>query len=112
MHSAVSRRRARREFLRFLAASPLAALAPAAEPNATPISDPKQALNLMDFEAAARKALPPAHYGYLMTGVEDDRTVAENSKAFERIRLRLGFRSRAQVAAWYAAQRDRPASAK
>ena len=30
----------------------------------------------------------------------------------ERIRLRLGFRSRAQVAAWYAAQRDRPASAK
>jgi pimeloyl-ACP methyl ester carboxylesterase len=26
----------------------------------------------------------------------------------ERIRLRLGFRSRAQVAAWYVAQRDRP----
>ena len=24
----------------------------------------------------------------------------------ERIRLRLGFRSRAQIAAWYAAQRD------
>ncbi|KQR50736.1 LuxR family transcriptional regulator [Leifsonia sp. Leaf336] len=30
----------------------------------------------------------------------------------ERIRLRLGFRSRAQVAAWYAAQRDRPTPAK
>ena len=26
----------------------------------------------------------------------------------ERIRLRLGFRSRAQIAAWYIAQRDRP----
>ena len=26
----------------------------------------------------------------------------------ERIRLRLGFRSRAQIAAWYVAQRDRP----
>ena len=26
----------------------------------------------------------------------------------ERIRLRLGFRSRAQIAAWYAAQRDQP----
>ncbi|MGW5076555.1 alpha/beta fold hydrolase [Rhodococcus sp. NPDC004095] len=29
----------------------------------------------------------------------------------ERIRLRLGFRSRAQIAAWYAAGRDRPESA-
>ncbi|MFE3289942.1 alpha/beta fold hydrolase [Rhodococcus sp. NPDC059234] len=29
----------------------------------------------------------------------------------ERIRLRLGFRSRAQIAAWYAARRDRPESA-
>ena len=26
----------------------------------------------------------------------------------ERIRLRLGFRSRAQIAAWYVARRDRP----
>jgi DNA-binding CsgD family transcriptional regulator len=26
----------------------------------------------------------------------------------ERIRLRLGFRSRAQIAAWYIADRDRP----
>jgi DNA-binding CsgD family transcriptional regulator len=30
----------------------------------------------------------------------------------ERIRLRLGFRSRAQIAAWYAAGRDRPDSAR
>ncbi|AQA22718.1 bacterial regulatory, luxR family protein [Rhodococcus sp. MTM3W5.2] len=29
----------------------------------------------------------------------------------ERIRLRLGFRSRAQIAAWYAARRDRPEAA-
>lgn len=29
----------------------------------------------------------------------------------ERIRLRLGFRSRAQIAAWYAAERDRPGAA-
>ena len=29
----------------------------------------------------------------------------------ERIRLRLGFRSRAQIAAWYAAERDRPETA-
>ena len=29
----------------------------------------------------------------------------------ERIRLRLGFRSRAQIAAWYAVRRDRPESA-
>ena len=29
------------------------------------ISSPDQALNVMDFEPAARKAIPPAHWGYL-----------------------------------------------
>jgi len=36
------------------------------------ISTPDQALNVMDFEPAARKALPPAHFGYLATGVDND----------------------------------------
>ncbi len=65
---------ARREFLRFLALSPLAAQ--------------ESMLNLMEFEDAARKALPPAHFGYLATGVDDERTLHENDKAYARIRLR------------------------
>ena len=36
------------------------------------------ALNVMDFEAMARLKLPPAHFGYLITGVDDDGTIAAN----------------------------------
>jgi hypothetical protein len=32
------------------------------------IAAPEDALEVMDFEPAAKKALPPAHYGYLATG--------------------------------------------
>lgn len=75
----------RRNFLRFLAASPLA-LMHGEEPSL--IGDPAQALNVFDFEAAARKALPPAHFGYLATGVDDDRTLIENHEAYSRLHLR------------------------
>jgi (S)-2-hydroxy-acid oxidase len=34
-----------------------------------------QVLNVMEFEALARDALPPAHFGYIATGADDDRTV-------------------------------------
>src|SRR4029079_898830 len=53
---------ARRGFLRFLAASPLMAIAQ--EPTA------KDALSVLDFEPLAKKALPPAHWGYMATGEE------------------------------------------
>ena len=77
----------RRRFLRFLAASPL--FAPAwAQENADVIADPKDALNVMDFEAVARKALPPAHWGYMATGVDDDATLKANREAFRHIQLR------------------------
>ena len=53
----------RRRFLRFLAGSPVLASVPAAAWQAAGVlSDPKDALNVMEFEAAARKALPPAHF--------------------------------------------------
>jgi len=52
------------------------------------ISSPNQALEVMDFEAAARKALPPAHSGYLATGVDDDGTVRANREAYSRIQIR------------------------
>lgn len=46
----------RRHFLTWLAASPLLA-------QDAPIASPDGAINVFDFEAAARKVLPPAHFG-------------------------------------------------
>jgi isopentenyl diphosphate isomerase/L-lactate dehydrogenase-like FMN-dependent dehydrogenase len=71
----------RAQFLRYLAASPLLA----ADPE---ITAPDQALNLRDFEAPARKALPPAHWGYLATGVDDDATLRANEDGFRKLYLR------------------------
>src|SRR5258705_383907 len=48
----------------------------------------EQALNVMDFEALARAALPPAHYAYCATGIDDDRTVVANHEAFGHIEIR------------------------
>jgi isopentenyl diphosphate isomerase/L-lactate dehydrogenase-like FMN-dependent dehydrogenase len=75
----------RRKFLEFLAGSPLLALA---QQEAAPIRSPAEALSVTDFEAAARKALPPAHFGYLATGVDDDATVRANLEAFRHVELR------------------------
>jgi isopentenyl diphosphate isomerase/L-lactate dehydrogenase-like FMN-dependent dehydrogenase len=76
----------RREFLRFLAASPVWSALGQQE---TPIiSSPAEALNVLDFEAAARRTIPPAHFGYLATGVDDDRTLHANREAFTRFHLR------------------------
>ncbi len=71
---------ARREFLRFLAASPLAAMAQ--EPGA------QDALSVLDFEPLAHKALPPAHWGYMSSGVDDDLTVRMNREAMAHYQLR------------------------
>lgn len=76
---------ARRDFLRFLAASPLAATLFAQE-NA--ITSPKDAINVMDFEPLAKKALPPGHWGYLSTGVDDDFTLRMNREAFNHFQIR------------------------
>ncbi len=74
----------RRRFLEYLAASPALF---------GQISDfvphkPEEAINVMDFEAAARKKLPPAHFGYIATGVEDDLTLRANRDAFQHFQLR------------------------
>lgn len=42
----------------------------------------------MDFEPAAHRALPPAHWGYLATGVDDDKTLRNNREAFDHYQLR------------------------
>ncbi|HTG73889.1 MAG TPA: alpha-hydroxy acid oxidase [Terriglobia bacterium] len=75
----------RRAFLRFLAASPLLGLQ---LPDDFVISSPEQAIDVLDFEAAARKALPPAHWGYLTTGVDDDATLRANLEGFSHYQLR------------------------
>ncbi len=85
---------ARRRFLQFLAASPLLSglgdrLEVLGQDADEVIAAPELALDVMDFEAAARKALPPAHFGYLETGVDDDATLRANREGFARIRLRV-----------------------
>jgi 4-hydroxymandelate oxidase len=113
MSRAASQIKTRRKFLQMLSASPLLAspgllagsfssLLAAAEvtdkeflgwldslqQSDEVISSPDQALGVMDFEPAARKALPPAHFGYLATGVDDDGTVRANREGYSRIQIR------------------------
>ena len=73
----------RRHFIRWLAASPLFAQ----EPRSL-ITAPADAINVFDFEALALKNLPPAHFGYMATGVDDDATLRANRSGFERFYLR------------------------
>ena len=77
----------RRQFLRFLAGSPLLAPVASAQP-LSPLTSAKDALSVMDFAEPARHALPPAHWGYLATGVDDNATLEANLAGFKRIQLR------------------------
>jgi len=101
----------RRKFLRYLALSPALAspallkasgwnvfgsagrggkmLATAEAPGqAGLIKSAEQALDVMEFEAVARKVLPPAHFAYLATGVDDDATVGINHEAYSHLEIR------------------------
>src|ERR1051325_12058193 len=75
---------ARRRFLKFVAASPLPAYLGAQQ-----LAKPEDGLSVMEFEAAAKRALPPAHYGYMASGVDDDLTLKANHEAFLHYRLRV-----------------------
>jgi 4-hydroxymandelate oxidase len=84
--------RARRRFLQFLAASPLL-LAPRLLPSlfaqeGEAITSPDHAVNVFDFEAAARRELSPAHFAFMATGVDDDATLRANRDGFARYQLR------------------------
>ena len=91
---------ARRQFIQFLAASPLF-LGPGrllgsehglperlAEALLSPISSPADALDVFDFERVAEKVLPKAHWGYLATGTDGNETLRANRAAFEKWYLR------------------------
>lgn len=77
----------RRNFFRFLAASPLLARAWAQQSPAA-LASAKDALSVMDFYEPAHRAIPPGHWGQLSSGVDDDLTLKANLDAFKHIQLR------------------------
>jgi 4-hydroxymandelate oxidase len=84
----------RRHVLRSLVAAPaLAGLAPAFRAlgeDADPlITAPENAVDLFDFERLARSKLPPAHWGYLATGVDGDATLHANAAGYSNYGLRV-----------------------
>ena len=81
----------RRRFLKFLAASPLAALQASGWQNQLipfEMKDAKDAFSVADFEEMARRLLPPAHWGYMASGSDDDATLKMNVEAYKRIGLK------------------------
>jgi 4-hydroxymandelate oxidase len=102
----------RRRFLKVVAASPLAgALAACATsvPDEAPaveaadragtfgepdqalgevVARPEDAVDVFDMRVTAERALPPAHYGYIATGVDGDATLRANRTAFDRLQIR------------------------
>ena len=104
----------RRQFLKFLAASPLMASAGitgglvdeliASGPGGAPdlelfmnefgkqeiaIASDSEALNVFDFQVVAKQVLPPAHYGYMATSIDDDSMLRINREGFDQYGLRM-----------------------
>jgi 4-hydroxymandelate oxidase len=97
---------ARREFLKFVAASPYVAAAggigaflrlPGASAqnaaaqlttSADLIPDAAAALNVFDFEEVAHRKVSQAHWAYMASGVDDDATLRANREIFTRVQLR------------------------
>ena len=52
------------------------------------IGDPKEAINVLDFEPVMRQKVPPAHFGYMASGVDDDVTLRANREGFLKFQLR------------------------
>ena len=77
----------RRRFLQFLAASPLLTAAAWAQQTA-PAEGVTDLLTVPDFEPLARRALSPAHWGYMASGVDGDATLQRNRDGFARVQLR------------------------
>src|SRR6266545_6859278 len=99
----------RRRFLQFLAASPLfacegfSAFAGEGPTAGTKLSDPimwaplrtedlikspRDAINVFDFEPVCRANVPPAHFGYMASGVDDEVTLRANREGFLKFQLR------------------------
>jgi isopentenyl diphosphate isomerase/L-lactate dehydrogenase-like FMN-dependent dehydrogenase len=57
------------------------------------IKTPKEAINVFDFEPVARQNVPPAHFGYMASGIDDEVTLRANREGF----LKFQFRPRRLV---------------
>jgi 4-hydroxymandelate oxidase len=87
----------RRTFIKYLAASPLYAGFPYFARSAAEtaplqnidsvIARCGDALDVFDFEPVARKNIPPAHWGYLASGVDGEDTLRANREAYSRYQL-------------------------
>jgi 4-hydroxymandelate oxidase len=94
----------RRRFLQYLAGSPLFASgaisaygmeAPSKLPDpmiwapasGELIKTPKDAINVFDFESVARQNVPPAHFGYMASGIDDEVTLRANREGFLKFQL-------------------------
>ncbi len=109
MSHKVDQATSRRLFLKFLAGSPLAAYgglsgfeafageAPSKLPDPIMwapqnleelIKTPKEAINVFDFEPVCRKNVPPAHFGYMASGIDDEVTLRANREGFLKFQLR------------------------
>jgi 4-hydroxymandelate oxidase len=94
----------RRRFLQYLAGSPLfapGAISAYAKESASKLPDPmiwaqadgelikspQDAINVFDFEPVAHKNVPPAHFGYMASGIDDEVTLRANREGFLKFQL-------------------------
>ena len=82
----------RREFLKFLAGSPLLTSYSAfsqevEETLGEKLTNPEQVINVFEMEAIAREKVPPAHFGYLISGVDSDTTLRANREGYTRFQI-------------------------
>ena len=52
------------------------------------ITTPKEAINVFDFEPVMFKNVPPAHFGYMASGIDDEMTLRANREGFQKFVLR------------------------
>jgi 4-hydroxymandelate oxidase len=52
------------------------------------IKSPKDAINVFDFEPVMRQNVPPGHFGYMASGIDDEVTLRANREGFLKFQLR------------------------
>src|ERR1700693_5444023 len=96
-----SRFTARREFLKFLAASPYVValggvttfleqrgFAENAQGASGVITSPLEAFDVFDFEEVAHRKVRDSHWAYMASGVDDDATLRANREGYKHVELR------------------------
>src|SRR5207248_1947232 len=98
------RETARREFLKFLAASPYVSalggvtaflgsrvasgFSRTVQRSDDVIAQPAEALSVLDFEEAAHRKVLPGHWAYMASGVDSDVTLRANREGYSHVQLR------------------------